>query len=113
MSALKYKDRIRIERPGAAVDADYGTKLPSSWIPVVEVWAEIVDVMPSKSEAVNNGLRLAANSARVRIRYRPEITSVMRIVELSGTKRTLQIVAGPAVITGRTELEFMVEEFSS
>lgn len=113
MSALKYRDRIRIERPGAAVDPDYGTKLPSSWIPVGEVWAEIVDVMPSKSEAVNNGLRLAANSARVRIRYRPDVTGVMRIVELSGAKRVLQIIAGPAVITGRTELEFMVQGFSS
>ena len=113
MSALKYGDRIRIEKPGPALDPDYGTQLPASWLPVGEVWAEIVDVMPSKSEAVTNGLRLAAHSARVRIRYRNDITSAMRIVRLTGTPGTLQIIAGPAVITGRTELEFMVEEFSS
>ena len=113
MSALKYRDRIRIEKPGAAVDPDYGTQLADSWLSVAEVWAEIVDVMPSKSEAATNGIRLAANSARIRIRYRADVTSAMRIVRLTGKPGVLQIIAGPAVISGRTELEFMVEEFSS
>lgn len=113
MSALKYRDRIRVERPGPARDPDYGTVLPESWVLVVEVWAEIQDVMPSRSEAVKNGLRLASDTSRIRIRARDGITSAMRVIELTGRKRTLQIVGGPASITGNNELEFMVEGYSS
>lgn len=113
MSALKYKHRIRVEKRGPGVDPDYGTELPESWVLVAELWAEIVDVMPSRSEAVKNGIRLANNSARIRIRHRADITAAMRVVELTGGKRTLQIVAGPASITGNTELEFMVEGYTS
>lgn len=114
MSALKYKDRIRIEAPGAGSDLDYGTPINAgAWIPLAEVWAEVQDVMPSRSEEVKAGLRLANDTARVRIRYLDGITSDMRIVELTGPKRTLSIIGGPAALGGRRELEFMVERFSS
>lgn len=112
MSALKFKDRIRIEAPGSDVDPDYGTPI-ESWVEVATVWAEIQDIMPSKSEATANGIRLATDSARVRIRHRDGITSDMRIVELTGSQRTLSIIGGPAAIFGRRELEMQVERFSS
>lgn len=113
MSALKYRDRIRIEARGPSKDPDYGTPLPVSWVLVAEVWAEIVDALPSRSEAVKNGLRLATDSARIRIRMRPGITSAMRVVELTGRRRTFQIVGGPAVLIGNTDMEFSVEGYSS
>ena len=116
MSALKYRDRVRIERlappSGEPNDPDYGAG-PEIWQMVVEVWAEVRDNLPSKAEATDEGIRLARDAARVRIRYRDGITPDMRLVELTGSRRTLAIIAGPAVITGRTEIEMMVERFSS
>jgi len=114
MSALKYKDRIRIERlvvAGDPMDPDYGTVAPS-WELLAEVWAEVQDVMPSRAEETKQGIRLAIDSARVRIRYRGDVTPDMRIVEKNGRKRTLGIIAGPAALGGMRELEFMVERKS-
>lgn len=116
MSALRFKDRIRIEQltppPGDPTDPGYGAAA-DTWQAFVEVWAEIQDVLPSRAEETSSALRLAADSARVRIRYRTGITSDMRIVEKSGRQRVLGIVAGPAAVAGMRELEFMVERFSS
>lgn len=116
MSALKYKDRIRIEQlapvPGDPTDPDYGAG-PNTWRTFVEVWAEIQDLLPSHAEETQSALRLAADRARVRIRYRAGISADMRIVEKSGRQRVLGIVAGPAAVAGMRELEFMVERFSS
>lgn len=116
MSALKYNSRIRIERlappAGDPTDPEYGAAAPE-WTLLAEVWAEVQDVMPSRSEQVANGVALAADSARVRIRYRADVTPDMRIVEKNNRRRTLLISAGPAAIGGMRELEFMVERFSS
>jgi len=116
MSALKYKDRVRIEQlappPGDPNDPDYGSG-PDTWQPVVEVWAEIQDAMPSRAESTTGDLRNATNQARARMRYRDGITADMRMVELTGRKRTLGIFSGPAAMAGMRELECMVEGFSS
>lgn len=111
MSALKFNQRIRIEKPGAK-DPDYGTPT-DEWLPVIEVWAKVEDAKPGKTDATQQGLRLAKDAATVWIRYRDGITSDMRIVELSDRKRTLSITGGPASINGRRELEFTVEKFST
>lgn len=110
MSALKYNQRIRFERPGPA-DPDYGTP-GSTWLPVAEVWAKVEDAKPSKSESTEHGLRLARDAATVWIRNREGITSDMRVVELTGRKRTLSITGGPASINGQRELEITVEKYS-
>lgn len=113
MSALKYNSRIRIERKTGSRDPVYNTPLPDGWELFAEVWAEVQDVMPSRSEAVKNGLKLATDSARVRMRYLTGVTSDMRIVEKNNRKRVLKIVGGPAAITGMRELEMLVEGYSS
>lgn len=116
MSATKFKDRIRIEAltAAAADDPEYGPQ-PGGWTPIAdgEVWAEVWDTLPSRSESTADGIRLAADTVRVRIRYRADVTAAMRFVELTGMQRTLQIIAGPAALYGRRELEFIVERFSS
>lgn len=115
MSALKYRSRIRIEKlavPGDPMDPEYSAGAPE-WVLVTEASAEVQDVMPSRAERSQSGIRLASDSARVRMRYRADITSDMRIVELSGRRRTLSIVSGPAALGGMRELEFMVEKYSS
>jgi SPP1 family predicted phage head-tail adaptor len=110
MSAQKYNQRISIEKPGAR-DPDYNTPT-DDWVPVVEVWAKVEDAKPGKTDATQKGIRLARDAATVWIRYREDITSDMRIVELSGRRRTLTITGGPASIGGARELEFTVEKFS-
>lgn len=113
MNALEFRDRIRIEAMGSAHDPEYGTPLPDSWLLVGEVWAKIQDAKPGKTDATVQGLRLANDTATIWIRYREGVTSDMRIVELSGARRTLSITGGPAAINGRRFLEFTVERFSS
>lgn len=115
MSALRYRDRIRIERqvrPGDPMDPEYGSAAPA-WVLLAEVWAEVQDVLPSRADSSVNGIRMVSDTARVRIRYRSDVTSEMRIVEKTGRQRTLGIIAGPAALGGMRELEFMVEKFSS
>lgn len=113
MSANKFRDRIRFEMPGIGTDPQYGTAIVAPWVFFDEVWAEIQDVAPSKSEASESGIRLAKDSTRIRVRYLPGLLSSMRIVELTGEQRTLSIIGGPASIFNGRELELMAERFSS
>lgn len=115
--AGKMNRRIRIERPVA--DESFAGAGSGTWEPVKEVWAEVQDVLPSRSERLSDGFNIAARPARVRIWWRPAITPAMRFVLLRKTggevmvDRVMQIVAGPAEIEGRKRLEFMVEDYST
>ena len=110
MNALEYNMRIRIEKSGSR-DPDYNTPT-ASWEFFAEVWAKVEDTKPSKTDATQQGLRLARDAATVWIRRLNGVTSDMRIVELSDRRRTLSITGGPAMINGGTYLEFTVEKFS-
>lgn len=107
--ASRLNRSLRIERPIAGegfADAGSGT-----WSPVDEVWAEVQDVLPSRGERLSaSGINLAARPARVRMRYRDDITSDMRFVMGA---RVMQIISGPAEIGFREAVEFMVEDYST
>lgn len=105
MIAGKLDRRIRIERPVA--DSSLDGAGSGSWALLAEVWAEVRDVLPSRGERLEGGFNLAARPARVRIRYRDDVTPDMRFV-MDG--RVMQIVSGPAELGRRDGLEFMVEE---
>ena len=115
MSAHKKRDRVRFEYQSAAVDPEYGTPIPGQeWLPFAEVWAEIQDVMPSKStESTEHGLRLGKELVRIRVNHRNDLTSAMRVVELTGRQRTLSIIGGPASIFMDREIEILTERFTS
>jgi head-tail adaptor len=98
---------IRVERPVA--DESFDGAGSGDWVLVREVWAEIQDALPSRGERLAEGMNIATRPARVRIRYRTDISTSMRFVH--GT-RIMQIVAGPAEVGNREEIEFMVEEYS-
>ncbi len=102
--------RITIEAPTITQDA-YGAAV-TSWRLFAVVWANMQDTMPSRSEAVTQGvLSQAKNQTRIRFRYISTFTSAMRIVH-DGV--TYNVVGGPAEIGGRKEyIEIVVEEFSS
>ena len=68
------------------------------------------DALPSRGEQFAEGINIATRRARVRIRWRTDVSPAMRFVI---GPRIMQIVAGPAEIGHREALEFMVEDYSS
>ncbi len=102
----KLDRRIRIERPVA--DAAMDGAGSGKWKLVATCWANVQDVLPSSGESLAGSINMAARPARVRIRYREDITSDMRIV-MGG--RIMQIVSGPAELGRRDGVELMVEEY--
>lgn len=111
MSMLRAGDlsrRLLIERPEG--DDSFRGAGKASWIEVATVWAQVVDVLPSRAERLDQGINVSQRPCRVRMRFRRDVTADMRFV-LEG--RILQIVAGPAEIGRREGLEFMAIEYSS
>lgn len=113
--------QILIERKSVTQDPNYGTEIPT-WVPLSTVdgqperyWAEVQDVLPSRSESVTQGgLQVARNLVRIRLRYRNDIDSSMRVTLFGTVTHVMQIVGGPAAIEGRKErIEIMCEKYSS
>lgn len=113
--------RIYVQQNLGAQESGYGTVV-DNWVSIlnevgsptvpIAIWAQFQDALPSRSESVRQGLEVARNQSRVRIRYRAGVTSAMRVVDVdSGT--IYPIVGGPAVIGRKEWLEFVVEKFSS
>lgn len=100
--------RLVIERPvpkSGILGAGSG-----GWETVSKAWANVQDVLPSRTERLADGINVATRPARVRMRFREDITPDMRFVHGS---RIMQIVSGPAEIGRRDRIEFMVEDYSS
>lgn len=99
--------RIRFERPVADKRLDGAGS--GSWQPVVTVWANVEDALPSRGERLADGINVKTRPARIRIRHRTDISSDMRVVM---GDRIMQIIAEPAEIGRREALELMVEDYS-
>lgn len=108
---------VRIERP--VPDTSFDGAGSGDWGLLDEVWAEIVDMIPSRGERLADGINVATRPARVRIRYRTDITNAMRVVvgarvvdgEVDySAARIMQITTLPAELGRRDGLEFMVED---
>lgn len=113
MNAGAANRRITIEFPVQDEEGAFGPKV-GRWEPLTTCFAEVQDVMPSRSESVRMGLQLARNQTRIRIRWRGDIDSTMRIVLHGDTDTVLQIVGGPAEIGGRKkQLEMVCERYST
>lgn len=110
--AAKLDHHICIEQQQATTDPDYGTQT-ITWVTLATAWAEVQDVLPSRSEAVKNGLATATSQTRVRIRWRQDIDQTMRMTINRPTPTVYQIVSGPAEIGRHEWLEFIVEKSSA
>ncbi|MBB4858264.1 head-tail adaptor [Novosphingobium chloroacetimidivorans] len=112
MSAGKRDAFITFEVRQTTKDPLYGTNVAGDWIKHSDAWAEVQDVLPSRSENLADGISIQRRPARVRIDYLDglTITSAMRL-DIDGRK--LRIVAGPAEKGHRKEWEMMVEELST
>lgn len=117
MMAGKFNREVEIQSKGEGQDDDYGTS-DGEWEPFTTVWAEVKDVLPSRSETIGEGVELARRPCRVRMHFRDDITSKMRLL-VKGVpayglpERTLLITAGPAEIGFREGIEFMAEELTT
>lgn len=105
--------RVTIQRPAEVVDDIYGPQ-PGGWEDVAaRVPAQVWDDLPSKSETVQGGLRMADRPARVRIRYMRGLSSDMRIVVHNEVDEVFQISGGPAEIGRREWTEFTIRAYTS
>jgi SPP1 family predicted phage head-tail adaptor len=105
--------RICIEKKVVTRDPDYNTEV-ITWAVLATVWANVQDEMPSRSETTKEDLIVASRRARIRFRYRSDVTSAMRVTIRGAIDRVLQIIGGPAEIGERhTYTEIMCEEYSS
>lgn len=97
-----------IERPIPDVSIDGAGS--GTWSVVdSEVWIGIRDALPSRGEKLAEGINLETRPARIRMRWRDDITADMRFV-IEG-RGPLNIVAGPAMLGRFQWMEFMVEEY--
>ena len=113
---------VTVEYPVATVDPVYGTELITwtalSYVPGSPLVAEkfpatIQDALPSRAESVVQGLAIARNQSTLRLRYRNDITSAMRVTVHRDTDQVYQIVGGPALIEGRKDrIEMVLEKYS-
>lgn len=113
--------RILIEKKSITQDPDFGTEIVT-WVPLAGTvqapeWfpANVQDAMPSRAESVTLGLVVARNQTRIRIRYRDDINSSMRVTLAGDLINTvMQIIGGPAAIEGRKQFtEIVCERISS
>lgn len=104
---------VRIERPVS--DTSFDGAGSGGWEPVATVAAGIVDALPSRGERLAEGINIATRPARVRMRYRTDVTAAMRLVEIVAGEdaRVMQIITAPAQLGRRDGLEVMVEDYSS
>lgn len=96
-----------------AQNATYGTQT-KTWADVSPTeWAEVQDVLPSRSEGISGDIDIATRPCRIRTLYRSDITPQHRV---KIGNRTLEIVSGPVVLgsPGRPEgLEMICVESST
>jgi len=121
MQAGDQTEWIEIQRKRVTKDPQYGRDVVS-WVPIQTLpgspttadpmWAQWMDMLPSRSEAVRNGLDTARNQSRVRIPYRQDVDSTMRIIRKYEGDQVYQIVGGPSIIGQREWLEMVVERYS-
>jgi SPP1 family predicted phage head-tail adaptor len=111
MEIGRLNERVRIERKSVSQDASYGTEVVT-WTTLATVWANVEDVLPSRAENTR-GIRIENRPARVRMRYRTDVTSDMRLVMMDRASLVMQIVSGPAQIGRRHGLELMAESYTT
>lgn len=114
---------ITVQRKVVTQEQVYGTDavsweplsaLPGSPVVAERFAAEVVDQAGSISEGVLNGdLQVSRRLVKVRLRWRNDIDSSMRVIVHGDTDRTLQIVGGPFEIGGRkVGIELLCMEIS-
>ncbi len=104
---------ISIDYKSVEIDPTYGSEVVT-WLRLATMRAEIRDFPPARSEAVvGQELTVARNLTRIRIRYRPDIDSAMRVVAHGDADQVYQIIGGPAELGRRQYLQLTCERYTS
>ena len=106
-----HRTRAEVQYKVTSQDPDYGTEVVT-WTFLKFVWCEIRDVLPSRHEDVmiNDSLTVASRRTRIRMRYRTDIDTSMRLITKRGdVERIYQLISGPAEIGNRQFIEFIAE----
>lgn len=101
--------RCRVEYPVNAIDPIYGSNV-TTWTLKAVLYCNIQDVLPSRSEKIKEGLAVGAKQARLRIRYRKDLDSSMRVI-IDGS--TYQIISDFAELGNKEYSEAMIEKYTS
>ncbi len=107
--------RVTFMRPAVIEDPVYGPQdngweeAPNASRLPAQKW----DNLPSQSESVQGGLRMADRPARLRLRFRSDLTSDMRVVMHDENDRIYEISGGPAEIGRREWVEFTIRAYTS
>jgi SPP1 family predicted phage head-tail adaptor len=115
--------RVSIMRKQVTQEPTYGREV-ITWVPLVAVAgqptvpvkfsAQVSENMPSRNEGIRQEAIVDTNKARLRMRYRADIDSSMRVIVHYETDVTFEIIGGPAKISGRKSmLELVIERYSS
>jgi SPP1 family predicted phage head-tail adaptor len=120
MRSGDFNCQVTIEKRVTTQDASYGTPVVT-WTPLVtsggaavRFAAEVEDEPPSRSEQIKSGLAMATQRAVVRLRWRNDVDSSMRVTIHRDTAVVYQIIGGPAQVGGRKQmLEMLVERYST
>lgn len=111
--AGRFTRTISIDYPVSEEEAGYGSRV-TRWDRLCTCQAELQDVLPSRSESLRVGLEMGRNFTRLRMRWRSDVDSTMRVVVHGGTDLVYQIVSGPAAINGRQHrMEMLIERYTS
>ena len=101
--------RCRIEYPVVGKDPVYGSTV-TTWSLKAVLWCNVQDVLPSKTEEIKSNLKVNAKRARLRIRYRKDLDSSMRVI-IDGA--TYQLISDFAELGNKQYAEAMIEKYSS
>lgn len=115
--------QVTVQKRTVSQDTTYGSDvvtweplavLPGSPVVAEKFWAEVVDAIPGRQESSEAGMALSRNLTRIRLRYRNDIDSSMRIIVHGDADQTYQIIGGPSEVGGRkTIIEVLAERISS
>lgn len=104
--------RVRIEYPVAGTDPVYQTPTVV-WTLLGMAWAEMVDKLPARDEALLNAISLSSVRTRIRMRYRTDVDASMRFIIMRPTETVWAIVGGPAMLGNKEHVEFLCERKST
>lgn len=110
---FKCDEKVTVERMVAGTDPDYGTPTEAWEVVADHYWANVQDVLPSRAESTENGLRIGVQRTRLRMSGAEGITATMRVTLHSHGDRVMQIIAGPALLDDRVHTEFLLEGYST
>jgi SPP1 family predicted phage head-tail adaptor len=101
MNAGQLDQRVTVQAPSAGVDL-FGQPLPDAWADVATVWAQVAPL--AGREFLAAAAVQSEVTAKITMRYRPGITSAMRVVHGADT---YDITAVIHIKSARQELQLM------